>query len=124
MIGAHRVQLQQVLLNLVLNGCDAMRDVSGLRNLTVTSGRDGNGDVLVRVRDRGHGIVGEDVDRIFEPFFTSKREGLGLGLAISRRIAAAHGGRLWATNNGAESGATLHLAVPSAPSAGPRSGPW
>jgi C4-dicarboxylate-specific signal transduction histidine kinase len=110
-VRADRVQLQQVLLNLILNGCDAMDLVSGPKELTVTSGRDGDGRVEVRVRDRGVGIASEDVQRIFEPFFTSKREGLGLGLAICRTIATAHGGRLWATNND-DRGATLHLVLP------------
>jgi signal transduction histidine kinase len=113
-VAADRVQLQQVLLNLVLNGCDAMVNGAEPKDLTVTSGRNAEGQVMVRVRDRGTGIAGDQVDRIFEPFFTSKREGLGLGLAISRTIAISHGGRLWASNNGADGGATLHLALPCA----------
>ena len=112
-VAADRVQLQQVLLNLILNGCDAMADgAAGPKDLTVTSGFIGDGQVVVRVRDRGTGIPSDDVDRIFEPFFTSKREGLGLGLAICKTIAIAHGGRLWATNNAPDRGATLHLSLP------------
>jgi len=112
-VSADRVQLQQVLLNLILNGCDAMTAVAdGAKELTVTSDRDGDGRVEVRVRDRGTGIPIDDVERIFEPFVTSKQKGLGLGLAISRSIATAHGGRLWATNNEGDGGATLHLALP------------
>jgi signal transduction histidine kinase len=113
-VNADRVQIQQVLLNLILNGCDAMAGVAaGARDLTVTSAGDGDGHVMLRVRDRGTGIAGDDLERIFEPFYTSKREGLGLGLAICKTIASAHGGRLWATNNDGERGATLHLALPS-----------
>jgi signal transduction histidine kinase len=111
-VAADRVQLQQVLLNLILNGCDAMANDTAQKELTVTSARDAEGRVVVRVSDRGTGIPSDAVDRIFEPFFTSKREGIGLGLAICRTIASAHGGRLWATNNDAGRGATLHLALP------------
>jgi signal transduction histidine kinase len=122
-VAADRVQIQQVLLNLVLNGCDAMADVapSG-RSLTVASGTDGDGQVLIRVRDHGTGIASEDLGRIFEPFYTSKREGLGLGLAICRTIAADHGGRLWATNNEGDRGATLHLALPRGAAVRPGTG--
>jgi signal transduction histidine kinase len=112
-VAADRVQLQQVLLNLVLNGCDAMAGLApAARTLTVASGRDGDGHVLIHVRDRGTGIGADDLGRIFEPFYTSKREGLGLGLAICKTIAAEHGGRLWATNNDGDRGATLHLSLP------------
>jgi len=112
-VPADRVQIQQVLLNLILNGCDAMTAVAdGAKELTVTTDRDGDGRVAVRVRDRGTGIPIGDVERIFEPFVTSKQKGLGLGLAISRSIATAHGGRLWATNNDGDGGATMHLVLP------------
>ena len=107
------MQIQQVLLNLILNGCDAMTGVAdGAKELTVTTDRDGDGRVGVRVHDRGAGIPIEDVERIFEPFVTSKEKGLGLGLAISRSIAIAHGGRLWATNDDGDGGATMHLVLP------------
>jgi C4-dicarboxylate-specific signal transduction histidine kinase len=112
-VAADRVQLQQVLLNLILNGCDAMANgPTAQKELTVSSAREADGRVVVRVRDRGTGIPSDSVDRIFEPFFTSKREGIGLGLAICRTIASAHGGQLWATNNDPGRGATLHLTLP------------
>jgi signal transduction histidine kinase len=113
-----RVQLQQVLLNLILNGCDAMAGVDQeQRRLTVvTRSADGAG-VGFAVVDRGIGIGSGDMERIFQPFVTTKHDGLGLGLAICRTIVTAHGGRLWATNND-DAGATLHVALPSAPSSG------
>ena len=90
-VPADRVQIQQVLLNLILNGCDAMTAVADeAKELTVTTDGDGDGRVEVRVRDRGTGIPIGDVERIFEPFVTSKQKGLGLGLAISRSIATSH----------------------------------
>jgi len=109
-----RVQLQQVLLNLILNGCDAMAGLAReQRRLTVaTASADGDGVGIV-VADRGTGISGGDVEKIFQPFVTTKHDGLGLGLAICRTIVDAHGGRLWATNN-PDAGATLHVMLPSA----------
>ena len=122
-VPADRVQIQQVLLNLVLNGCDAMSGLApAARTLTVATGHDGDGHILLRVRDRGTGITTDDMARIFEPFYTSKREGLGLGLAICKTIAAEHGGRLWATNNDGDRGATLHLSLPCRETARPGTG--
>jgi C4-dicarboxylate-specific signal transduction histidine kinase len=113
---ADRVQLQQVLLNLIFNGCDAMAAVSrSERRLTVATGSEDGDGVGVRVVDRGTGIAQGDVEKIFQPFVTTKRDGLGLGLAICRSIVSAHGGRLWATNNEGP-GATLHVALPPATS--------
>jgi signal transduction histidine kinase len=112
-VAGDRVQLQQVLLNLILNGCDAMASSAPHeRELTVASLGAEQGRLMIRVQDRGHGIAPGQFERIFEPFFTSKTEGLGLGLSICRTIAGAHGGRLWATNNDGGRGATLHLTLP------------
>jgi two-component system sensor kinase FixL len=104
-----RIQLQQIVLNLVLNGCDAMEDNAMLdRRLMVrTEHRDGN-TVEVTVADCGTGIPSDQLERIFEPFVTTKRAGIGLGLAVCRSIVNAHGGRIWATNN-ADRGATFHV---------------
>jgi len=108
-----RVQLQQVLLNLVLNGCEAMSAAAASdRRLVLTAGADAAGNVCFAVRDCGTGIPPELIERLFEPFVTTKPDGLGLGLSISQTIVAAHGGRLWAENNAA-GGATLHCLLPS-----------
>lgn len=104
------VQLQQVLVNLVLNGLDAMREVpAAQRRLVITTRRAGDG-VCVGVRDSGTGLTAEYRERIFEPFFSSKPEGMGLGLPIARSIVDAHGGRLWAVNN-ADCGATFFFTL-------------
>jgi C4-dicarboxylate-specific signal transduction histidine kinase len=107
-----RIQLQQVLLNLILNACDAMAATpSPERRLRLVTGPGANGSVVLRVEDRGTGIPASDLERIFEPFQSSKTQGLGLGLPICRTIVSAHGGRLWATNN-PQRGATLHVELP------------
>jgi C4-dicarboxylate-specific signal transduction histidine kinase len=105
-----RIQIQQVLMNLLFNACDAMADQAreGRSVSIATSGT--LGAVRISVTDQGTGIAEGNEERVFEPFFTSKRHGLGLGLAICRTIIAAHGGRLWAVNN-AERGATFHLVL-------------
>jgi PAS domain S-box-containing protein len=113
---ADRVQLQQVLVNFVMNGCEAMEDVAGPRRLLVRSLANGAGNVEIAVSDGGHGIPQADLERVFEPFVTTKRQGIGLGLAICRSIIDAHRGRIWATNNPA-GGATLHLELPPPPPA-------
>jgi PAS domain S-box-containing protein len=110
-ISGDRVQLQQVLLNLVINGCDAMDGQTSDRNLLVRTRSNGNGAIEVAVADCGTGIAEDDLERVFEPFVTTKARGMGLGLAICRTIVEAHGGRLWATNN-AGRGATLHFELP------------
>jgi C4-dicarboxylate-specific signal transduction histidine kinase len=107
-----RVQLQQVILNLVLNACDAMSATPRRRRrLTLmTEYRSGEG-VTIGVSDTGTGVSPDRRDRIFEPFVSSKADGLGLGLAICRSTASAHGGRLWTENNAGE-GATFYLLLP------------
>jgi C4-dicarboxylate-specific signal transduction histidine kinase len=94
-----RVQLQQVLMNLMLNGIEAMRDVDGRRELLIQSQRTENEEVMVRVSDTGVGLPVQQADQIFKAFFTTKTGGTGMGLSISRSIVEAHGGRLWAESN-------------------------
>ncbi|MFO1204895.1 MAG: PAS domain S-box protein [Burkholderiales bacterium] len=106
-----RVQIQQVLVNLLLNGCDAMADCSPPRNLVVRSKTTPERAVVLSVVDHGVGIPTQKLERIFDPFVTTKPQGLGLGLAVCQSIVKAHGGRLWATNN-ATVGATLHVEFP------------
>jgi signal transduction histidine kinase len=109
-----RVQLQQVLLNLIVNACDAMDGISKDRVVTIRTGRRPDGLVEVSIMDVGPGIPDEDLDRIFEPFMTTKREGIGLGLPICRSIVRAHGGSLEAANNDG-AGAALRMVLPVAP---------
>ncbi len=116
-VSGDRVQLQQVLLNLVMNGSDAMQTAPVERRLlTITCTRcelDGRPAVLLTVRDLGHGFKPEDADRMFEAFYTTKPDGMGMGLRISRSIVEAHGGRLWANpNEGA--GTTFSCVLPAA----------
>jgi PAS domain S-box-containing protein len=107
------IQLQQVLINFILNGCDAMQHKHPReRVLTLTGGADGTGGLIVSVADQGAGIAPEIRTRLFEPFVTTKPEGLGLGLSISRSILTAHGGRIWAESN-ARGGATFCFALPA-----------
>jgi two-component system sensor kinase FixL len=106
-----RVQLQQVILNLILNGKDAMSSVKTRpRELLITSREGNTGELLVAVRDSGNGLDPQNVERIFDPFFTTKPEGMGLGLSISRTIIEAHGGKLWATQN-EDNGATIQFTL-------------
>ena len=106
-----RVQLQQVLLNLVLNACEAMADcASSERQLFIASKLEKSA-VQVSVTDRGGGIPEKKIEQVFERFFTTKKEGMGLGLSICRSIIDAHEGKIWATNN-ADCGATFYFSVP------------
>ena len=107
------VQLQQVLLNLMVNACDAMinGDTSQRGLLIQTRIENRSNAVIVSVTDRGSGIPERKMEQIFEPFFTTKAKGMGLGLSVCRTIIAAHGGKLWATNN-ADCGATFHFSLP------------
>ncbi|HEX5219018.1 MAG TPA: MASE1 domain-containing protein [Verrucomicrobiae bacterium] len=108
-----RVQLQQVLLNLISNACDAMRDnAPSERRLEIATHSNGSGTVEVAVTDEGPGIAPEARDRLFEPFVTTKKEGLGLGLTICRTIVKAHGGRLWSDNNPVR-GAAFYVSLPT-----------
>jgi C4-dicarboxylate-specific signal transduction histidine kinase len=94
------VQIQQVLLNLIVNGCDAMHDVTASdRELRIETEQDSADQLRIRVADRGAGLPGEMLEKIFEPFMTTKRNGLGMGLALCRSIVTAHGGRIWASRN-------------------------
>jgi PAS domain S-box-containing protein len=108
-----RVQVQQVLLNLVLNGLDAMKAVTERpRVLRIRAQPHDAGQVLVAVQDAGVGLDEQRLGRVFEAFYTTKPEGMGLGLAISRTIIEAHGGRLWATSNDGP-GATFQFILPA-----------
>jgi signal transduction histidine kinase len=108
-----RVQLQQVLMNLMMNSIDAMKDVDGTRELTIQSQRGENGQVLISVGDTGVGLPPQQADKIFNAFFTTKSHGTGMGLRISRSIVESHGGHLWATANSAR-GATFQFTLPAA----------
>jgi PAS domain S-box-containing protein len=110
-ITADRVQLQQVLMNLMLNGIEAMKETGGV--LTVKTGRGEGGQVLISVSDTGVGLPAGRADEIFNAFFTTKPQGSGMGLAISRSIVESHGGRLWATSHDGR-GATFHFTLPTA----------
>jgi PAS domain S-box-containing protein len=113
LVEADRVQLQQVFMNLMLNGIDAMADTRGRHELIITSEAD-NGRLLVSLRDTGVGLPADQADQIFSAFFSTKEHGIGMGLPISRSIIEAHGGRLWATGN-ADCGATFQFSLPAAP---------
>jgi len=106
---ADRVQLHQVLMNLMLNAIEAMNETGGV--LTVKSQEDENGQVLISVSDTGVGLPLDKADQIFNAFFTTKPQGSGMGLAISRSIVESHGGRLWATPNDGR-GATFQFTLP------------
>jgi signal transduction histidine kinase len=112
MILGDRVQLQQVIINLVMNGIEAMQSVTDRpRELAIRSRQDETRQVLVTVRDCGVGISAENADRLFNAFFTTKSAGMGMGLSICRSIIESHGGRLWATAN-IPNGATFQFTLP------------
>jgi signal transduction histidine kinase len=97
---ADRVQVQQVILNLVMNGIEAMNTITGRsRVLRLSSRLDGVGAVLIGVADTGTGLDHIAKDRVFDAFFTTKTDGMGMGLSICRSIVEAHGGRLWTSPN-------------------------
>jgi two-component system sensor kinase FixL len=106
-----RVQLQQVLLNLVINACDAMANVAGERRLCICSRRLAGDEVEFRVCDVGTGIAPDRLELVFEPFETSKPAGMGLGLSVCKTIVKSHGGRIWANNNTNGPGASFHVAL-------------
>jgi PAS domain S-box-containing protein len=107
-----RVQLQQVLMNLIMNSIDAMKDVRGTRELVIKSQRSENEHLLVSVSDTGVGLPPQQADQIFNAFFTTKPDGTGMGLRISRSIVESHGGRLWAADNSPR-GASFYLTLPA-----------
>jgi len=107
-----RVQLQQVLMNLIVNSVDAMKEVDGVRELAVKSQRTEKEEVLVSVSDTGVGLPPQQADQIFNAFFTTKPHGTGMGLRISRSIVESHGGRLWVADN-LPRGASFHFNLPT-----------
>jgi len=106
-----RVQLQQVLLNLVLNACEAMVDCDSSERQLLIASKSENGAVRVSVTDHGRGIPEKKREQVFERFFTTKKEGMGLGLSICRTIIDLHRGEIWATNN-AHCRTTFHFSLP------------
>jgi signal transduction histidine kinase len=98
-IMADTVQVQQVLMNLIMNGIDATKDVDRERELTIRSQGADNRMLMISVSDTGVGLPPQQADRIFDAFFTTKSHGIGMGLRISRSIVESHGGRLWAAEN-------------------------
>ena len=113
LIQGDRVQLQQVVLNLILNAVEAMSSVDGARReLSISTERRGADEVLVAVRDSGPGIDSEHLERVFDSFYTTKPSGIGLGLSICRSIIDAHGGRLWAAANEPR-GAAFQFTLPA-----------
>jgi C4-dicarboxylate-specific signal transduction histidine kinase len=111
-----RVQLQQVLLNLIINAIEAMRDGGEEERELIVSSRDGPDGVSVEVRDSGPGFAAADLDRVFEAFYSTKPNGVGLGLSICRSIIEAHNGRLWASPN-VPRGAIFGFIAPAHPAA-------
>jgi signal transduction histidine kinase len=107
-----RVQLQQVMMNLIINSIDAMKEVDGTRELTIKSQRAENEQLMVSVSDTGVGLPPQQADQIFNAFFTTKVHGTGMGLSISRSIVESHGGRLWAADN-APRGASFCFILPT-----------
>jgi C4-dicarboxylate-specific signal transduction histidine kinase len=107
-----RVQLQQVMMNLMINGIDAMKDADGTRKLAIKSQRGENGRILVTVSDTGVGLPAQQADQIFKAFFTTKPHGTGMGLSISRSIVESHDGRLWAADNSPR-GASFYFTLPT-----------
>jgi C4-dicarboxylate-specific signal transduction histidine kinase len=113
LVFADRIQLQQVILNLIMNAVEAMSEMSnGPRELLIRTGAEASGSIVVAVRDSGPGLSPENLERLFTPFYTTKPQGLGMGLAICRSIVEAHGGKLWATAN-EDRGATFQFTLPT-----------
>jgi signal transduction histidine kinase len=111
-VSADRVQLQQVLMNLMLNGIEAISEAKAEGRLTIRSQRNPEDLVLVSVSDTGIGLPPDRADKVFDAFFTTKPQGTGMGLSLSRSIIEAHGGRLWATGN-PDRGATFQFTLPA-----------
>ena len=109
-----RVELQQVLMNLILNGCDAMINLDmRRRQMRIVTSVDKPNNIIVAVQDSGTGLDKSGIEHVFEPYYTTKKEGLGMGLSISKSIITAHGGRIWAANN-PDGGATFSFTLPIA----------
>ena len=108
-----RIQLQQVVLNLVINGMDAMAGAAGGRREVTCSTSVDASSAKISIADSGPGIPPDKLTTIFEPFFTTKGDGMGMGLSIARTIVEAHGGRIWAENQTA-GGAVFHVSLPLA----------
>jgi two-component system, LuxR family, sensor kinase FixL len=112
LVRGDRVQLQQVVLNIMLNAFDAMKEcLPSERKVKLQARANGEESIKVAVTDRGTGLKGDNLEKIFQPFYTSKRDGLGMGLSICRSIIEAHGGHLWAKNNNS-TGATFYFTIP------------
>ena len=116
-----KIQIQQVLINLVLNAMDAVADVRGDRRAVVVSVAKSASGVSIMVRDRGQGIAPEHLPKLFDSFFSTKQKGMGLGLSIARTIVEAHAGRIWA-ENGAGEGAVFHVDLPAGGTSAPSPG--
>ena len=123
LVTGDRVQLQQVILNLILNAADAMSGVAdeNARRLKLTTAIEGSKGVSLSIRDGGIGIEPDKLERLFDTFYTTKSDGMGVGLSISRSIIENHDGRLWATTNADGTGATFTFWVPSAEPSAPES---
>jgi signal transduction histidine kinase len=112
-IRGDRIQLQQVVLNLIMNAVEAMSEVSKeSRDLLISSREDTSDGVLVAVQDSGPGLNPENLEDLFDPFYTTKPSGMGMGLSICRSIVEVHGGRLWAAAN-MPKGASFHFSLPA-----------
>jgi len=123
LIEGDRVQLQQVMLNLIVNAVEAMSEVEeGPRDLIISTDKQESGGVRVTVRDSGPGMAPQSGGRLFEPFYTTKADGMGMGLSICCSIVQAHGGRLWANANRPR-GAVFHFTVPAWPDSALQPGP-
>jgi PAS domain S-box-containing protein len=113
MVLADRIQLQQVLINIIANGIQSMAAVAGKREMVVVSALDPDGHVIVSVRDSGTGISEQSLPRLFDAFFTTRSTGMGMGLAICSSIIESHGGQIWAANN-LDGGSTFSFSLPAA----------
>jgi C4-dicarboxylate-specific signal transduction histidine kinase len=112
------IQIEQVLLNLVRNAMDAVVELEETRrHIFLSAQKQRDGWLTMEIRDRGRGCPADMADRLFEPFVTSRKEGLGIGLSISQGIVEAHGGRLWLAKN-SKTGAVFRFTLPTASSSG------
>ena len=118
------VHLQHAILNLIVNGMDAMKEnPESERNLFVSTAANVDGYVEVSITDTGHGIEAENLSRVFESFYTTKPDGMGMGLYLARLIVQSHAGRLWAENNKNGKGTTLRFILPTIPTEAPKPSP-